>query len=217
MRTTGLERKKRVAARRKKTSRGSGRVAKSALDRMTPEELAAILRTLLANHPNLKGEAEGVATEMISAASADHVAGAVFEAVTSLGIEDLYERAGSDPFGYVEPTEAAWELLEETVGRFLGDMKRRAGLGLGSAAAAICCGIVVGLYRARRHSSDSLLTHAPDFPPEQACFAVAELIRATPASKRKELRAHLRESLPDLVPEWRSMIIPSVGRGGRRT
>ena len=38
-----------------------------------------------------------------------------------MGIE-VHGRAGRHPWGYVKPTEAAWELLEETVGRVVGDM-----------------------------------------------------------------------------------------------
>jgi len=35
--------------------------------------------------------------------------------IRALDYEDLNARAGSHKWGYVEPSEAAWEILEETV------------------------------------------------------------------------------------------------------
>src|SRR2546430_8612475 len=43
----------------------------------------------------------------------------------ALPIYDLNARAGSHEWGYVEPSEAAWEILEETVEPVLDDMKRQ--------------------------------------------------------------------------------------------
>jgi hypothetical protein len=71
----------------------------------------------------------------------------VLDAVTSLDLDSLNDRAGSHSWGYVEPTEAAWELLEEAVEDIVADMKRSMDLGLETTAETICVGIVVGLHR----------------------------------------------------------------------
>lgn len=56
-----------------------------------------------------------------------------------LGLEMLQESrlrswgpasAGRQGWGYVEPTEAAWELLEGALNPFLDEMRRRVELGL---------------------------------------------------------------------------------------
>lgn len=161
------------------------------LDKMSPGEQAGILRTLLERHPELRREAEAEAVEMMSAPSEEDVAEDVFDAVSSLSIEALNGRAGKQPFGYVEPGEAAWEILEEAVEGFVADMKRRATLGLIEAATVICCGIVLGLHRAEHAGSKELLEWAPDFPSEAACNAVVELMRSFPAAARESVRAHL--------------------------
>jgi len=61
--------------------------------------------------------------------------------------ESFNGRAGKQAWGYVEPTDATWELLGEAVEDVVADMKRRANLGLHEAAEAICCGIVLGLHK----------------------------------------------------------------------
>ena len=112
----------------------------------------------------------------------------------------------------MEPGEAAWELLEEAVDDVVADMKRKAKLGLDTAAEAICLGIVVGLNKAKGVGSDAPLGWAEDFPAEGACHAVAELIRTCPTEKRVAVRDRLVDALADLVPGWHGMISRAADR-----
>ena len=144
--------------------------------------------------------------DMVSAASVEGVAEDIFDAVTSLDIGTFHGHAGKQPWGYVEPTEAAWELLDEAVVDVIADMKRRAELGLHQAAEQICCGVVLGLQKAKTVESDGPLRWAPDFPAEEACHAVAEFIRMLPAKNRQTARDRLVKTLSVLVPGWTEMI-----------
>jgi hypothetical protein len=203
--------KKLTARRAARTPKAKGG-SKSILDEMTPSESAAVLRTLLKQHPDLKSEAEAVAVGMVSSPSVDDIAGDVLDAVTSLGIDAFHGRAGKQPGGYVEPSQAAWDLLGEAVEDVVTDMKRRMDLGLDSAAEAICCGIVIGLHKAEGVGSEGPLGWAPDFPAEEACYAVAELIRTCPAGKRGAVCDRIVEALSDVIPQWTDMI----SRAGQR-
>ena len=185
---------------------------KSVLDKMDPDELATVLRTLLAKHPELRTEADSIGVDMVSAPSVEDVAEDVFDAVTSLDTGAFHGRAGKQPWGYVEPTEAAWELLDEAVVDVMADMKRRAELGLHQAAEKICCGVVLGLHKATATESDGPLRWAPDFPAEEACHAVAELLRMLPAKNRQATRDRLVETLSVLVPGWHEMISRAADR-----
>ena len=79
----------------------------------------------------------------------------------------------------VEPTEAAWSLLETAVEPWLEDIERRASLGLTEAARRLGLGIVEALRRIDRHIGDDdvLLSWAPDVPGETA-DRVIELLNA---------------------------------------
>ena len=63
--------------------------AASALDKMAPSELAAVLRALLAKHAELRTEAEQIAVDMISSPSVDDVAEDVRRG-PSLNIESFH-------------------------------------------------------------------------------------------------------------------------------
>jgi len=187
-------------------------VSTGVLDRLSSDELAVVLRSLLKGHPDLRSEAERIAVENVSAPSVEAIAAEVLLNVTNLDMDDLNGRAGRHSWGYVEPTEAAWEILEEAVTEMLADMKRRLELGLEAAAEAICAGIVLGLFQANSEKSEVVLQWAPDFPEEHACYVVAEFIRECPGQKRHTISNRLSKRLGDLVPDWSEMIFLVVER-----
>jgi len=180
--------------------------ASPTLDRMSPNEQAGVLRALLASHPELRAEAEQIAVDTMAVSSVEAVAQEAHDAVASVDNEALRGRAGKHSWGYVEPGEAAWELLGEAVRDTLDDMKRRAKLGLHEAAETICCGFVLGLYRAQSPNTDGPLGYAPDFLTEEAGNAVTELIRARSPGDRASTRDRLVEALGELVPDWDAML-----------
>jgi hypothetical protein len=145
----------------------------SVLDRLNPGEAATVLRRLLAAHPDLVAEAEQIAISLLGEVSFESVAEEVEYAVRSVDLDDLNTRAGSHAWGYTEPSEAAWELLEEAVAPFLEDMQRQIELGLETEALEICKGVVLGLYRLRKETKgDGLIGWAEDFPAETAAYTV---------------------------------------------
>lgn len=107
-----------------------------------------MLHTLLERHPELVAEAEEIARATVTDVDADFVAADVEQAVLDLDNDELDTRAGRKSWGYVEPTEAAWELLEEALEPFLGEVKRHIELGFEAAATAACAGLVLLCHRA---------------------------------------------------------------------
>src|SRR5712692_9040854 len=99
------------------------------LDELQPGEAALVLRRLLASHPELLSEAEAISRSTLGDVSFESIASEVEDSIRQLDLDDLNGRAGRHSWGYTEPSEAAWELLEEAVEPFVGDMKRHLVLG----------------------------------------------------------------------------------------
>jgi hypothetical protein len=203
---------KKPTAKGKSWSRSDKLAATSVLERIEADEAAGVLKILLERHQNLRKEAEQIATNLVSSSSPEDVADDVLTAVSFIGIDAVNARAGRRSWGYVDPADAASELLEEALEEIISDMKRRMELGLGNAAEAMCRGIVVGLYMARETESDGALGWAPDFPAEAACNVVEELLRACPAKERKNLRDRLVKALAQDVPDWSEMLEQAAKR-----
>lgn len=184
------------------------------LERLKADESAAVLRRRLEAHPDLAGEAEKIARSFLHEVNYEEVAAAIEDEIRAQDYEALNARAGRHEWGYVEPSEAAWEILEETVEPFRKDMKRHLELGLEGEALEICKGLVLGCYRLSEHEGGDVLGWAPDFPAEAASQALEVWYFGTDDPQRREARRKQRPSLApeflNLVPQW----IPLIERIG---
>ena len=144
--------------------------------------------------------------DLLEAPSIDEIAEAVVDAMNTVDMDALSGRAGKHSWGYVEPGEAACELLEESLEDLVEDMKRRIALGMIPAAVSVCAGLVLGLYECRETETDGALAWAPDFAAEEAAWLASELIRGCPRESRRQTGERLMEALNDRIPEWKDMI-----------
>lgn len=193
-----------------KPQRRAARQGRRTLERLKPDESAAVLRHLLDVHPGLAGEAEKIARSLLNRVNYEEVATEIEDEIRALDYDDLNSRAGRHEWGYVEPTEAAWEILEETVEPFCEDMKRHQELGLEAEALEICKGLVLGCYRLSERAGGDVLGWAPDFPAEAAGDALEAWYFGTDGPQRRKARRKQRPPLePEflhLVPKWIAMI-----------
>lgn len=169
------------------------------LDALSAAEKGAVLDELLTTRPDVRELAEAHAARLMKDATRAAVADDVESALKWLDIDELNTRGDYRPgFGYVDPAEAADEILDEALQSFLDDLQRRAGLGMGSAATEIAAGILLGLYNCREGSSETLLEYAPDYAAERASVLVSDC-----AKLGIELPA---DDLLDLMPGWSHLL-----------
>jgi len=182
----------------------------SPLKQLKDGEVAALFRSLLTKHPELSAEAETLAASVIGDVAMEDIAQETEDAVRALDLDDLNSRAGSHSYGYVEPTEAAWELIEEAAMPLFEDIQRRLDAGQPDAALATCAGVVLGLYRLRHDASDGCLGWAPDAPAEMAGEAVCTLRKTLRKMDVPEIAGQSCDRLPtvlrDAAPEWLDML-----------
>jgi hypothetical protein len=186
---------------------GAGR---RTLEHLKPEEAAAVLRRLLEMHPDLSSEAEEMARSLLRQVDYQEIAAEIEDEIRALDYEDLNVRAGSHEWGYVEPSEAAEEILEAAAEPFLEDMKRHLELGLEAEALEICKGLVLGCYRLSQREGGDVLGWASDFPAEAAGSALRVWYAGTDGPRSPDKRRKRRPPLPpeflNLVPKWIPMI-----------
>ena len=182
------------------------------LDRLDSVEAAAVLRQLLAAHPEIVSEAEEISRSLLREETYAAIADEIEEAVQALDMGDLNARAGAHEWGYVEPSEAAWEILEEAVEPFVADIERRIALGLEDAALQLCQGVVLGLYRVERGTGGELAQWAPDFFAEAAGGAInawrtGSRTGTTAGGVDRRNRARFpHEFFSRFLPHWQDMI-----------
>ena len=173
----------------------AGSRKRSALAVLESAERGAVLDELLRSQPALRKAAERIAREQLADAEHEMVAEEVESELRSLSSDELSGRAGRQRWGYVEPTEAAWQLLEERAGSYEREIERLLALGMFGPAIETALGLIAGLYRCEGcEDGDLLLSWAPDFPLQHAVWKVDKLAKAG-----VEIPPEL---LAGLVPEW---------------
>jgi hypothetical protein len=184
----------------------SQRKGKNIVSYLDAQELAEVLNQVLIRHPELRDEANILANDLLNGISVEAVSEEVCDMILGVGLEELGKRAGKQPWGYVEPGEAAWEILEESIEGRRNDMKRRTQVGLERSAEQLCQGIVIGLYNARASKCDGALSWAPDFAAEAAAQTVSNLIELYPPNRRRAAAKRIIAGVEEHAPEWLEML-----------
>lgn len=179
---------------------------------LNSDERAEVLGELLRRYPELSEEANAVAQDLLEEVSVEAVAEEVVYLITAIDLERLEGRAGRHDWGYVEPDQAAWELLEESLEDVKGDMKRRFTAGKRRSAEKICQGIILGLYGVGGTDKGFALEWAPDFPAEAAAEAISILVEMYPPDHRKAAGKRILSAVEEDAGEWLDMLRGAVDR-----
>ncbi len=188
---------------------------------LKPSEGSQVLFSVLEGHPELLPGAESFARRLLSEGKFEGIAGSVVAALSALSPEDSWRAAGRREFGYVEPVEAATEVLEGAMAPFHEQLGCFLRAGLPDRARQVLMGIVLGLYRASSGGNCPLLEHAPDFAVESAGWALevwglysGREGRGRRSRKRREAASPLPvDFVETCVPGWRTFLLP---RGGNK-
>ncbi len=158
---------------------------------LRPEETAQVLSLLLKRNKNLRAEVNEIVITLFEDADATGISEDVVELVTGIGMEELGNRSGRQFGGYVEPSQAAWDLHEEALKAIRDDMVRKYTVGLIPAAETTCQGIILGLYELDG-TDQGLLAWAVEFPTEAAYQNIKKMLQHNQrelhqAEKQREL------------------------------
>lgn len=211
--------KVRRGARSSKAPRKVG-ARRALIDALDGAEAKRLLDALLEARPDLATEVAGLAHAQLGALTAEEVEEDVAFGLESLSVEDVWERSGTRPDGsYVDPIEAAWEVMEEVLAPFLADLARRLELGRRMEATMLCQGVLLGLYRVAQGEGEFLDGHGPDLLEETAAGAVDAWKKggrggsggATSGAGARELAA-MRSFVSEALPGWESFLGRQPGR-----
>lgn len=113
---------------------------------LTAGERAGILDRLLAERPDLTPTVDGWSADLLGAADAEAICDAVVDTFRAQPFTVISDRVGRLPGrGYVDESEAQYEVLVETMRPWLDDARRRCQAGFADAARVVTVGLLRGL------------------------------------------------------------------------
>ncbi len=173
---------------------------RNVIDQLSPRDALAVLKTLARQDTETAARIAEVATAYLRGVDLEEVAFDLYDDLTLLRVEEVWDRAGRKRHGYVEPSEAAYEMIEETLDPHLEDLKKYQRLGMDAEAAHICMGLLLGFYRFDHDSDAEFKDWAPD---AMEAFAQA-VVRAWRAGKPARAEADTVEAfIEERLSGWR--------------
>ena len=166
------------------------------IDQLSGGDALAILKTLARGDERLAARITEIATEHLSDVEPQAIATLLLLDLSFLEVEEVWDRAGPTRHGYVDPGEAADEMVQEVLDPYLEELKKYHNLGMSTEANRMCMGLLLGLYEFEHESTSEFKDWAPDAASEFA-WAVVDAWKAGGPSRadRAAVRAFVEEEL----------------------
>ena len=140
------------------------------IDQISPDDALTVLKALACEDEQLAARIVEKATLYLSNVDPEEVAVVLCDELDMLEAEEVWDRAGPKRHGYVDPGEAAHEMVQEVIGPFLQELRKYQNLVMRVQANQMCMGLLQGLYWFERESRSEFKNWAVDTP---AAFAEA--------------------------------------------
>jgi len=166
------------------------------IDHLSPTDALTILRTLAARDEQLARRIAEIATAHLSEVDPEEVAAVLYDELDALEVEEVWDRAGPKRHGYVDPGEAADQMVEEVIDPYLEELKKYQDLGMNTEANRMCMGLLLGLYQFDHESRSKFKDWVPDVPSEFA-WSVVDAWKAGSPSRAdvKAVKAFIEDEL----------------------
>jgi hypothetical protein len=129
---------------------------------LSPNDAWGVLQQLAAEDESLAQRIADVATVRLSQVDPEEVGLELYDELCRLEIEDAWDRAGRTRYGYVEPHEVAYEMINTVVEPFLEELKKYQALGMHTEANRFCMGLLLGLYKFEHECRTQFRDWMPD-------------------------------------------------------
>ncbi|TEU19246.1 MAG: hypothetical protein E3J21_04285 [Anaerolineales bacterium] len=174
------------------------------IDHLSPTDALSILRTLASSDEQLAARIAEIATAHLSEVDPEEVAAVLYDELDALEVEEVWDRAGPKRDGYVDPSEAAYGMVEEVIDPYLEELKKYQKLGMNAEANRMCMGLLLGLYRFKHESTSEFKNWAPDAPSGFA-WAVVNAWKAGSPS-RADVKA-VKAFIEDYLCGWGAHLV----------
>jgi hypothetical protein len=145
---------------------------------LTDAEHVVVVQRLLRERPEVREEARRIATSLLAQTKRSEVAREVRRAAEAVSTGDVAARSGRQPGGgYVEASEAAWELLSAAVEPFVQRLRSLVDLRQPQAATEVGVGILLGLSKVKGTDMCAVFFET-DFITEEGAHVVAAMEEA---------------------------------------
>ena len=150
----------------KKSSKIKNKTENFFFDAINANDAFTILKILAEKDINIAKKIEQITKEYLSNIDLNEIASDVYFELDSLNVEELWDKSGSTRYGYVEPVDQAWDMIEGSLEPFLEKLSEYRKLSMNKEVKIHCMGILKGIYQYEKESTSEFKDWAVDIPRE---------------------------------------------------
>lgn len=132
------------------------------LDDLDREQAIAILKKIVEEQPSVDHLIQEVFNQLDFQLNHTSIAQEVFITLDLIDVEDLWHNSGPTRYGYIDPGELAFEMLEDAIDPYIGKFKQYLSNSRWNEAKIICMGILKGLHDFENKSNSQFKDWVPD-------------------------------------------------------
>jgi len=133
---------------------------------LNPDDAFTVLMLLLKENPDLEDRIYQISMRILTNVDSDDIMLDVYSELNMLDVDDLYNSSGRTRYGYVEPSEEAWNMFQDALEPFIDEMKKYQKRNMPIVAKEFCIGIIKGLRKFENESTSDFKDWAVDAPEE---------------------------------------------------
>lgn len=115
------------------------------LSTLSDYQAQRVLAHLLQENQELVPAAATIARKILSGIDEDEISEQVRNTLSELDVQDLWEESGKTRYGYVDPYDHSYEMMEDKIEPFLDEMEQYLNREMPNDALAYCRGIIKGI------------------------------------------------------------------------
>jgi hypothetical protein len=150
---------------------------------LNPDDAFSVLLTILNQDPNLEDMIYEVAKQVLCDIASEDIMVDVYNTLDRLDVDELYRLSGKTRYGYVEPSEKAWEMFEDALWSYIDEMQTYQKRELISVAKKYCIGIIRGIQKFEKESYSDFSEWVEDAPGENIEKVFIEWKKGQPSEK----------------------------------
>lgn len=164
------------------------------LDVINPSDALQILRILSQNDPTLTNRIEEIFQNHIQEVDVVGIADEIYSDLEFLDVEEIWDKCGSNRYGYTSEDEAACELIEAVIEPHLENMKRLHSLGMFYEEMRYCMGIASGLQQFEDEATTEFKNWAEDIAGDLSDQILSEWTESCNDPKLRAEMAQFKDS-----------------------
>jgi hypothetical protein len=150
---------------------------------------AILLLKLLCKNDDVAQSIEDLSTAALKSVTSEEIAAEIFSTLNCINVFDLWGQSGETYYGYCEPDEKAYEMVQDVIAPYENKMKKYAKMNMVEEEKICCIGIIQGLLKYDSEGNNEFYDWCTDAMTDIASDQIYEWARTKSVEEAEEIQS----------------------------